>query len=122
MHKIDIPADVRARSRRARGRDHVLETIDLARTAHVIVDLQNGFMAEGALVEVPVAREIVPNVNAIVAAVRQAGGLNVFLRYTYDASEPLTWTGQVRHLPRQGLQRRPQERHQARRRAVGAVA
>jgi ureidoacrylate peracid hydrolase len=92
MHKIDIPADVRARSRRARGRDHILETIDLSRTAHIIVDLQNGFMAEGALVEVPVAREIVPNVNAIVAAVRQAGGLNVFLRYTYDESEPLTWT------------------------------
>jgi ureidoacrylate peracid hydrolase len=92
MHKIDIPADVRARSRRARGRDHILEMIDLSRTAHIIVDLQNGFMAEGALVEVPVAREIVPNVNAIVAAVRQAGGLNVFLRYTYDESEPLTWT------------------------------
>ena len=92
MHKIDIPADVRARSKRARGRDHVLESIDVTRTAHIVVDLQKGFMAEGALVEVPVAREIVPNVNAIVASVREAGGLNVFLRYTYDASEPLTWT------------------------------
>jgi ureidoacrylate peracid hydrolase len=92
MHKIEIPADVRARSKRARGRDHVLESIDVTRTAHIVVDLQKGFMAEGALVEVPVAREIVPNVNAIVASVREAGGLNVFLRYTYDASEQLTWT------------------------------
>jgi ureidoacrylate peracid hydrolase len=92
VHKIDIPADVRARSRRVRGRDRIFETIQLPRTAHIIVDLQNGFMAEGALVEVPVARDIVPNVNAIAAAVRQAGGINVFLRYTYDESEPLTWT------------------------------
>jgi ureidoacrylate peracid hydrolase len=92
LHKIDIPADVRARSRRIRGCDRIFETIELPRTAHIIVDLQNGFMAEGALVEVPVARDIVPNVNAIAAAVRQAGGLNVFLRYTYDESEPLAWT------------------------------
>jgi ureidoacrylate peracid hydrolase len=84
MHQIDIPAEVLARSRRARGRDHIPETIDPSRSAHLIVDLQNGFMAEGALVEVPVAREMVPNVNIISAAVRNAGGLNVFLRFTYD--------------------------------------
>jgi ureidoacrylate peracid hydrolase len=91
MHKIDIPADILARSRRARGRDRILETIDPARVAHLIVDLQNGFMAEGALVEVPGAREMVPNVNIISAAIRSAGGVNVFLRYTYDESEPQPW-------------------------------
>jgi ureidoacrylate peracid hydrolase len=41
-------------------------------------------MAEGALIEVAVAREIVPNVNLISAAMRNAGWLNVFLRCTYD--------------------------------------
>ncbi len=92
MHKIDIPFEILERSRRARGRDHFLSVLDLARTAHIVVDLQNGFMAEGALVEVPVAREIVPNVNTITAAMREAGGLNVYLRYTYDESEPLSWT------------------------------
>jgi ureidoacrylate peracid hydrolase len=56
MHKIDIPAEILARSKRARGRDHILDKIDPANSAHVIVDLQNGFMANGALVEVPVAR------------------------------------------------------------------
>jgi ureidoacrylate peracid hydrolase len=48
-------------------------------------------MAERALVEVPVAREMVPNVNTISAAMRNAGGLNVFLRYTYDETEPQPW-------------------------------
>jgi ureidoacrylate peracid hydrolase len=63
MHKIDIPPEILARTMRARGRDHIFERIDPARTAHIVVDLRNGFMAEGAPVEVPTASEIVPNVN-----------------------------------------------------------
>jgi ureidoacrylate peracid hydrolase len=90
MHQIDIPENIVARSRRHRGREHVVERIDPARTAHVIVDLQNGFM--GAPFDVPVAREMVPNVNLICAALRHAGGLNVFLRYTCDPTEPQPWT------------------------------
>jgi ureidoacrylate peracid hydrolase len=91
VHKIEIPAEILARSKRARGRDHILEKINPAHSAHVIVDLQNGFMANGALVEVPVAREMIPNVNRISAAIRSAGGLNVFLRYTYDEAEQQPW-------------------------------
>lgn len=48
MHTIDIPDHILARAMRARGRDHIFERIDPVRTAHVVVDLQNGFMAEGA--------------------------------------------------------------------------
>src|ERR1051326_9348965 len=83
MHRIDIPQNIRDRALRARGREYSIEAIDPARTAHLVVDLQNGFMAEGAPLEVPVARAIVPNVNRIGAALRAAGGLNVFLRYTH---------------------------------------
>jgi ureidoacrylate peracid hydrolase len=90
MHKIDIPDNILARSLRQRGREHVIERIDPARTAHVVVDLQNGFMGEPF--DVPAAREIVPNVNLISAALRHAGGTNVFLRYTYDPAEPRPWT------------------------------
>ncbi len=92
MHKIEIPEHLRARAMRARGREHLFDEIDPARTAHVVVDLQSGFMAEGAPVEVPAAREIVPNVNCISAALREAGGSNIFLRYTHDPAEPTPWT------------------------------
>ena len=92
MHKIDIPDEIVARATRARGREHIFERIDPVRTAHIIVDLQNGFMAEGAAVEVPTAREIVPNVNRICAALRESGGTNFFLRYTCDPVEPRPWT------------------------------
>jgi ureidoacrylate peracid hydrolase len=92
MHRIDIPEHIAARALRMRGRAHIFERIDPARTAHVVVDLQNGFMAEGAVAEVPTAREIVPNVNRICATLRDAGGLNVFLRVTHDPAEPQPWT------------------------------
>jgi ureidoacrylate peracid hydrolase len=92
MHKIDIPEEIAARAMRARGRQHIFERIAAAKTAHIVVDLQVGFMAEGAAVEVPTAREIVPNVNRISAALREAGGTNVFLRYTCDPVEQQPWT------------------------------
>lgn len=83
MHKIDLSADLIQRLKQERGgRLHVLDALALRRTAHVVVDLQNGFMEPGAPVEVPLARAIVPNVNAISRAVREAGGTNVFLRFT----------------------------------------
>jgi ureidoacrylate peracid hydrolase len=93
MHSINIPLEILARATLAHGgRRHFLDGIDPKRTAHVIVDLQNGFMEAGAPVEVPVAREIVDNVNRISGAVRAAGGLNVYLRFTYDENEPNNWT------------------------------
>lgn len=83
MHAIAIDPDLIARLEQERGgRLHLFDRIDPARTAHVVIDLQNGFMEPGAPVEVPVAREIVPNVNAISAAVRRAGGTNIFVRFT----------------------------------------
>jgi ureidoacrylate peracid hydrolase len=95
MHKIEISEEILARARRMRGRDHIFDVIDPARTAHIIVDLQVGFMEEGAPVEVPVAREIVGNVNRVSAAIRSAGGLNVYLRYKHDPDEPVKWTSAV---------------------------
>jgi ureidoacrylate peracid hydrolase len=92
MHKVSIPDDIVARGRRQRGgREHIFERLDMSKVAHVIVDLQVGFVAEGAPVEVPVCREILGSVNAISRATRAAGGLNVFLRYTYDGKEKLPW-------------------------------
>lgn len=77
----------------------MLDPIDPHRTAHVVVDLQNGFLSEGAPVEVPVAREIVPNVNRVSAAVRAAGGTNVFLRMNLGLPAAETWRSFWDHVP-----------------------
>ena len=72
-------------------------SLDLSRTAHLIVDLQNGFMEPGAPAEVPIAREIVPNVNAISEAVRRAGGTNIFVRFTTPPLE--AWSSFYSRFP-----------------------
>ena len=92
MHKIKIPAAIRERVTAMRGAAHMFETLDPARTAHLIVDLQNGFMAPGQPVEIAEAGEIVPNVNRISAALRAAGGLNVFIQYIIDPAARRDWS------------------------------
>jgi len=92
MHEVSLSADLLGQIRTQRGRLHPFEQPDIRRTAHIVVDLQNGFMERGAPVEVPVAREIVPNVNSISAAVRRCGGANVFLRMTVDPDSQASWS------------------------------
>ena len=91
-HAVDHGA-ILDRYAQARGRvRNIYDTIDPARSAHLIVDLQNGFMEEGAPVEVPAARGIVDEVNRLSKAVRSAGGHNVFLRFTTpDPGGPAAW-------------------------------
>jgi ureidoacrylate peracid hydrolase len=92
MHAIQIIPEVRERTIANRGGPWAFEAIDPKKTCHIVIDLQYGFMEEGALLEVPVAREIVPNVNAITGALRSAGGLIAYTRWTYRADEPHTWS------------------------------
>lgn len=98
MHQIHLPAELIAQIRSRRNRLHVFDELDLRRTAHIVVDLQNGFMAPGAPVEVPVAREIVPSVNAISRAMRARGGQNIFLRMTVDAQSRAGWSNWFAYL------------------------
>lgn len=69
-----------------------LETLDPARTAHLVVDMQNGFMERGAPVEVAEARAVVGAINRISKALRDAGGLNVFLHYTSPEPGDASWS------------------------------
>ena len=63
-----------------------------------MVDLQNGFMAPGQVAEIATAREIVPNVNRISAAVRAAGGLVVYIQNTFDPVAVATWSTFFEHF------------------------
>ena len=65
MHQAGILDEVRERVTRRRGGVAVFDRIDPRRTAHIVVDLQNGFMAPGQVLETPMARTIVANVNRI---------------------------------------------------------
>jgi ureidoacrylate peracid hydrolase len=92
MHQANILDEVRERVTRNRGGVAVFNSLTPRQTAHIVVDLQNGFMAEGQVAEVPVARAIVPSVNRISAALRAAGGTVVYTQHTADAEAIRTWS------------------------------
>jgi ureidoacrylate peracid hydrolase len=91
MHKPAINPDVVSRTVERRGGLRVFDSIICERAAHIVVDLQNGFMAPGQVAEIGTAREIVPNVNRISAALRRAGGLVVYIQNTFDDIAVRTW-------------------------------
>ncbi len=62
--------------------------LDATRTALLGSDPQEFFMAPGMPMEVPAARDVVPNVNRLASAVRDAGGLVVWVRMTADLHGP----------------------------------
>ena len=92
MHKPIIHPDVVRRAHERRGRLRVFDSLTPERTAHIVVDLQNGFMAPGQVAEIATAREIVPNVNRISTALRAAGGLVVYIQNTFDPVAVATWS------------------------------
>lgn len=92
MHKSAIDPAVIRRATERRGGVRVFSSLIPERTAHIVVDLQNGFMAPGAVAEIATAREIVPNVNRISSAVREAGGLVVYIQNTFDDIAVRTWS------------------------------
>jgi ureidoacrylate peracid hydrolase len=96
MHKSQIPAAALERIGQRKLKPIV---IDPRRTAHVVIDLQVGFVAPGSLAEVPFTREMIDDVNAISDAVRAGGGLNVFVRFTVDPDEPLKWKSFFERMP-----------------------
>ena len=82
MHELSIPPHVLERVIRRAGRPHPFDVIKPAKTALVVIDMQNYFMKPGFQGEVPMAREIVPTVNRLAAATRELGGHVVWVRNT----------------------------------------
>src|SRR3982074_699659 len=93
MHRIESPQWAIDRTLERRGKRHVHEDLDPSKTALIVVDLQNGFMVEEvAAAYVPVAAEIVPNVNRLAAAVRRTGGKVFWIKQTVDAASEVAWS------------------------------
>jgi ureidoacrylate peracid hydrolase len=93
MHKVSFPKSVIERVIERRGREHVFEDLDPRRTALVVVDMQNAFMLPGvAHTLCPMAQEIVPNINRLAQAVRESGGIVVFIKTTYTDETMDSWS------------------------------
>lgn len=93
MHNISLDPELVSWLTAERGGSYnVIDRLDPARTAHIVIDMQNGFVEPGAPVETPIARAIVPNVNAIAQATRRAGARNYFLQFTTPVDDLGAWS------------------------------
>lgn len=96
MHAYATPNAVRERVMRLQGKPHTTEIIDAARAALVVIDMQNHFVAPGFPGEAPVARDIVPNINRVAAAMRAAGGKVIWIQTTATGATE-RWPTHHRH-------------------------
>ncbi len=93
MHPFSLPESIQARVTRRCGTAHPFAQLVPQRTALVVIDMQNGFMREDiAHAWCPMAEHIVPKVNTLAAAVRQAGGGVFWVQNTFDASCETEWS------------------------------
>jgi ureidoacrylate peracid hydrolase len=80
-HPTAIRPEIVARVMARRGRLHLFDRLDPARTAVVVIDMQNTFCQPGAPAEVPLSRAIVGPINRLNAGVRAAGGKVIWVTH-----------------------------------------
>jgi ureidoacrylate peracid hydrolase len=107
MHQFSVPQSVIDRVVARRGREHVYENLDPAKTALVVVDMQNAFMLPGvAHALCPMAEQIVPNINRLARAVRESGGTVVWIKTTFKQDALKNWSTYFEMVtPQQGAKR-----------------
>jgi ureidoacrylate peracid hydrolase len=92
MHQFEMPQDYVKRLVARQGRAHTCETFDGAKTALVVVDMQNYFMIEPYPAACPMAREVVPNNNRLAKAVREAGGKVIWVQMIAPWESEESWS------------------------------
>jgi len=96
MQRYTIPDWVKTRILRRRPTVFAHQHIPAKKSALVVVDMQNYFVAPGQPNEVPAARDIVANINRMAAEMRAAGGTVVWVQ-TSSARALERWANHHRH-------------------------
>lgn len=92
MHKIALPPEIVARVARRRGAVDMFPVLDPRRCALLAIDMQNLFLEPGAPLEIPFARALVPGINRMARALRDAAGTVVWVRNAFDARTLAAWS------------------------------
>jgi ureidoacrylate peracid hydrolase len=106
MQTFTITPDLAQELTKKRGKIHPYERLDPAKTALVVVDMQNYFMEDGQPACAPAAREIVPNVNALAAETRAGGGLVVWIQTEAKAETPVDWANHYESMSAEAVAKR----------------
>jgi len=80
MHKFSMPEEMIARVVERVGRAHPFDKLEASKTAFVVIDMQNYFLKQGYLGDVPLARDIVPAINKFAADLRDRGAHVIWVK------------------------------------------
>ena len=99
MHKVKLSPDMVARvTKRRGGKLHAIDRLDPAKTALIVIDMQNVWVKKGMPAYTPYCEAIVPNINRLAAAMRDAGGSVWWVRAIYGDDAPRTWSAYMEFL------------------------
>jgi ureidoacrylate peracid hydrolase len=87
-HNVEVPDYVIERIMAKRGKLHIFDNFDPTKTALIVIDMQNFFVAE-----VETAISICPNINLLAKVVRDKGGVVAWVQLTVanEMDGPSLW-------------------------------
>ncbi|HKD75102.1 MAG TPA: isochorismatase family protein, partial [Ktedonobacterales bacterium] len=97
MHKFTLPQAAIDRSIANRGVAHPFGILNAAKTAMVVIDMQNYFVAPGAQGEISMARQIVPAINRLAQAMRAAKSNVIWVQNSTNGTRE-SWSVMANHL------------------------
>jgi ureidoacrylate peracid hydrolase len=107
MHTLNIDPWFLNKAKQTRdGRLNAYESLEARKTALVVVDMQNYFVAEGMPSYVPEARTIVPNINRLARAMRTKGGLVIWIQTEARIADPQDWANRKEGVSAAGWAKR----------------
>jgi ureidoacrylate peracid hydrolase len=92
MASAEIRREIVERVLARRGRLHLFDKLDPKKSALLVIDMQNAFVAPGAPIEVPAARAIVAPINRLAAELRRRGVTVIWVQHE-NASDGKDWAG-----------------------------
>jgi ureidoacrylate peracid hydrolase len=99
MHKVKLSPDMVARvTKRRGGKLHAFDRLDPAKTALIVIDMQNVWVKKGMPAYTPYCEAIVPNINRLASAMRDAGGSVWWIQAIYGDDAPRTWSAYMEFL------------------------
>jgi ureidoacrylate peracid hydrolase len=107
MHTLNIDPWFINKAKQTRdGRLNAYDTLEARKTALVVVDMQNYFVADGMPACAPEARTIVPNINRLARALRTAGGTVIWIQTEACIADPRDWANRQEAMSAAGWARR----------------
>ena len=107
MHKHNIDEWFVSKAKAIRGgRLNAYKSLDAAKTALVVVDMQNYFVQDGMPSAAPIAKTIAPNINRLAQATRAAGGIVIWIQTAALIEQPDDWANRKEATSAEGWARR----------------